>query len=63
MADNFQPDFDAECRICGTVPCVIVVGHPHKPRTDLCGACFFDDPAMIDWLTWNDTDPGDNDES
>ena len=50
----YQPDFDNECYICGTTPCVIVTSHLHKPHTELCGAHFFKDPAMIYWQEWNE---------
>jgi hypothetical protein len=54
-APAYLPDFEAECRECGTSPTVIVVGHPHRPDTELCGICFFRDRAMIDWSFWPDT--------
>lgn len=62
MAERFEPDFDTECRICGTSPCVIVVGHKHMPHTDLCGRHFFDDTAMINWELWNDVESTEDDE-
>lgn len=53
--DRYHPDFDGECRLCGTSPTVIVEGHV-CPDTELCGVHFFKDPAMIDWQAWNDDD-------
>lgn len=52
---NYQPDFDASCRICGSSPCVIVVGHI-QPETELCGTHFFSDRMMRDWEEWNNED-------
>jgi hypothetical protein len=49
----YSPDFEAECRICGFSPCVVVFRHP-SPDTDLCGPHFFNDQEMIDWNLWND---------
>ncbi len=51
--NNYKPDFDNDCRICGTSPTVIVVEHP-VPQTDLCGPHFFNDRLMIDPDLWND---------
>lgn len=48
----YVPDFDAECRVCGTSPCVIIIGHI-QPDTELCGCCFFNDRSMIDPDEWN----------
>jgi hypothetical protein len=48
----FRPDFETDCRLCGTSPCVRAEGHP-QPDTDLCGVCFFDSPDMNDWNDWN----------
>ena len=48
----YHPDFQTECRICGTTPTVVVEGHP-QPDTELCGACFFHDRLMTDWSEWN----------
>lgn len=56
----YQPDFEAECRNCGTSPCVLVLGHP-QPDTELCGRCFFDDEAMVIWELWNDDSPNQGD--
>lgn len=53
----FHPDFTNECRECGTLPTVIVVGHP-LPQTNLCGPHFFGDRMMIDWDRWNDREEG-----
>lgn len=50
---TFQPDFQSDCRICGTSPCVIVVGHP-QPETSLCGIHFFLDGTAADWQEWNE---------
>jgi len=66
MNELYHPDYDTECRICGTVPCVIVAGHI-QPHTNLCGVCFFHDHDMTDWSLWNDqqdptTTEGDSDE-
>lgn len=49
---TFHPDFEAECRFCGTSPCVIVDGH-EQPDTELCGAHFFSSLEMLDWELWN----------
>jgi len=62
----FHPDFEEECYLCGTIPCVIVEGHV-QPRTRLCGPHFFHDHDMTDWSLWNDqqdptTTEGDSDE-
>ncbi len=48
----YAPDFQAECRLCGTSPCVVVLSHPF-PDTDLCGVCFFNSAEMLDWTEWN----------
>lgn len=60
--DNYHPDFEEECRICGTSPTVIVEGHV-QPDTYLCGCCFFKDKSMIDWTLWNDDEPLNQDTS
>lgn len=49
----YYPDFESDCAICGTRPCVIVEDHS-QPYTDLCGPCFFSDRMMVDWERWND---------
>lgn len=49
----FRPDFETECRECGTLPTVIVEGHP-VPHTNLCGRHFFNDRAMVEWEKWNE---------
>ncbi len=49
----FKPDFDEDCRICGTTPTVVVVGHK-QPDTELCGVHFFNSLKMRDWENWND---------
>lgn len=49
----YHPDFSAECRLCGSSPCVVVEDHL-QPDTELCGVCFFGDRLMIDWDLWND---------
>lgn len=51
--NTYHPDFDAECRICGTSPCVVVDGHG-QPDTELCGWHFFHDRVMQDWSLWNE---------
>ena len=48
----YQPDFQSECRICGTSPTVVVQGHT-VPNTELCGPHFFKDRVMVDWELWN----------
>lgn len=48
----FHPNFEGECRECGTSPTVVVVDHP-VPETDLCGLHFFADRLMLDWEMWN----------
>lgn len=49
----YRPDWNHECRECGSKPTVIVVNHI-VPNTDLCGPHFFADRAMVDWELWND---------
>lgn len=49
----YHPDFTAECRICGTSPCVVVDGHS-KPDTELCGQHFFLLPSAVNWEEWED---------
>lgn len=49
----FRPNFQGECRECGTSPTVVVLGHP-IPETELCGWHFFANRSMIDWERWND---------
>ncbi len=51
----YHPNFQLECRLCGTSPCVIVTPH-HHPQTGLCGPHFFHLPEMVDWEKWNDSD-------
>lgn len=53
MANIYQPDFAAACRLCGTSPCVLVVGHV-QPQTELCGRHYFDDAEMLHWEDWNE---------
>lgn len=48
-----SPNFEEECRICGTSPCVVVMGHK-QPDTQLCGTHFFNDKARKDWESWNE---------
>ena len=55
MSPLYQPDFDAECRICSTSPCVLVINHT-QPSTELCGLCFFSNPRMLHWEDWNDNE-------
>jgi hypothetical protein len=52
----YQPDMKAECRICGTSPCVVVYDPElrHNSDTDMCGPCFFQDRIMLDWELWNE---------
>lgn len=50
---TFVPSFDTACRICSTVPTVVIPGHLVE-ETELCGRCFWADRAMIDWTLWND---------
>ena len=49
----YHPDFEAECRICGTSPTVVVDNHI-QGETFLCGVCFFGDRLMMDWEEWNE---------
>lgn len=49
----YTPDFDSECRICGTSPTVHVVGHK-QPDTELCGVHFFNNPDMKNHDDWNE---------
>jgi hypothetical protein len=53
VEQTFHPDFDEECRVCGSSPCVVVDNHP-QGNTELCGACFFGDKSMVDWQEWNE---------
>lgn len=55
---SYHPDFDEECRLCGTSPCVVVENHP-APNTELCGRHFFNTAEAINWEEWNDI-PEDN---
>jgi hypothetical protein len=52
----YQPDMEAECRLCGASPCVIVYDpeNRHNHKTELCGRHFFSDRLMVDWELWND---------
>ena len=50
---NYHPDFECDCRICGSSPCVVVDDHP-QGDTELCGICFFGDRLMLDWELWNE---------
>ena len=54
----YAPDFEEACRICGTSPCVVVVGH-EQPDTELCGIHFFNKAWMQDWETWNEIEEED----
>lgn len=49
---KYWPNFQGECKDCGSIPTVIVVGHP-VPETNLCGSHFFSDRLMVDWNEWN----------
>lgn len=49
----FHPNFEGECRECGSSPTVIVVDHP-VPDTCLCGRHFFADRTMVNWELWNE---------
>jgi hypothetical protein len=49
----YEPDFDLECRLCGTTPTVKILNHSVQ-ETELCGLCFFSEPLMIDWSFWNE---------
>jgi hypothetical protein len=56
---SYQPDFEAECRICLTSPTVKVQDPQNlilhiNQFTDLCGVCFFLDHKMVDWQLWNE---------
>ena len=51
--NEYTPNFEEECSICGTSPTVRVLHHI-QPETRLCGPCFFADRSMIDWTLWND---------
>lgn len=53
----YSPDFNDECYICGTSPCVLVNNHI-QPHTLLCGIHFFNARKMVDYNLWN----GDEDE-
>jgi hypothetical protein len=55
METFYYPDFDSECRICGTSPCVVVAGHS-QPKTELCGFHFFHSREMIDHEVWNEAE-------
>ena len=53
VEEQFAPDFQSECSICGTSPTVVVLEHI-QPNTELCGICFFQDRRMIDFELWNE---------
>lgn len=55
----FHPDFSAECRFCGTSPCVVVDGHT-QGDTELCGPHFFQSILATDWELWNDQEDDDD---
>jgi hypothetical protein len=52
---QYHPDFESACRVCGTIPCVIVYDSEARrnSETELCGCCFFSSRFMIDWNHWN----------
>lgn len=50
--NQYRPNFEEECYICGTSPTVVVENHV-QPETSLCGPHFFHDPDMRDWAEWN----------
>lgn len=52
----FTPNFQGECRICGTSPTVVVPEH-ECPETNLCGPHFFNETEMFDWDLWIDKPP------
>ncbi len=52
LSNQFRPDFEEECKKCGTSPCVV---HGEE-ETELCGPCYFEDPQMLDYWLWNDFD-------
>jgi hypothetical protein len=49
----FHPDFDTACKVCSSIPCVVIEDHI-QPDTELCGPCFFGTAEMLDWEAWND---------
>ena len=53
----YIPDYETECRICGTVPTVTVVGH-EVPETELCASHFWGENSTPG--DWNQTDHEDN---
>jgi len=53
----YHPNFDIDCRECGRLPTVIVVGHI-CPDTELCGVHFFSDRSMLDYDLWNNQSEG-----
>jgi hypothetical protein len=50
---TFLPSFEVRCRICETVPTVVIPGHAVEV-TELCGVCFFGDRIMLDWDLWDE---------
>jgi hypothetical protein len=50
----YQPIFQVECMECDATP---TVGVQHEKgfleATKLCGRCFFNDRAMLDYTLWN----------
>lgn len=54
----FRPDFDDECKHCGTSPCVVIRATPESEEveTELCGPHYFEDPQMLDYWLWNEYD-------
>jgi hypothetical protein len=53
---QYFPDWESECRLCDTSPCVIVFDSELRTNsaTELCGTCFFADRLMIDPERWNE---------
>lgn len=52
---HLTPNFNGECRLCGTSPTVHIIGHP-CPDSELCGPHFFRLGAegTERWETWNE---------
>lgn len=56
MQAQYLADHSADCKKCGTEPCVVVIDpETNRPQeTELCGTCFFSDRLMVDPSEWNE---------
>jgi len=56
-ADRYEPDYKAECNVCGQSPVVTVIakGESTSYSMGLCGPCTWGEEARtIDPDTWNE---------